>query len=62
MQNGGKVACHQLENTQMNELLPESDSNSPETEQVSGDCSISIRDLTISLYKSKQDITNKLKF
>lgn len=49
-----------FENTQMDELLPESDSNSPETEQLSGDYSITIGDLTISLYESKQDITNKL--
>ncbi len=49
-----------LENTQMDELLPESDSNSPETWQLSGDYSMSIGDLTISLYESKQDITNKL--
>lgn len=49
-----------LENTQMDELLPESDSSSSETEQISGDYFISIGDLTISLYESKQEITDKL--
>lgn len=49
-----------LENTQMDELLPEYDSSSSETEQISGDYFISIGDLTISLYESKQEITDKL--
>lgn len=49
-----------FENNQIGELFPESDSNLSETEQLSVDYSISIGDLTIALYESKQDITNKL--
>ena len=49
-----------LENTQVDGLLLESDSNSPETEQVSPGYFISIGNLTMALYEDKQDITDKL--
>ena len=49
-----------LENTQVDELLLEADSNLPETEQVSPGYFISIGNLTMALYEDKQDITDKL--
>lgn len=50
----------QPEETSVTESSPESSSTSPEAETVLSDYSITIGDLTISLYENEQDIMDKL--
>ena len=50
----------QPEETSVAESSPESSSTSPEAETVLSDYSVTIGDLTISLYENKQDIMDKL--